>query len=1682
MPRAVNRSPIALETGQAKLWVLLVGVNHYDDAAFPSLQYSAIDCQGLAEALREATQAFPQRTIKIHHDYAIDTPTLKLVRSSLREIVKAAQYQDTVLVYFSGYGALDGESPVLCLTDTSRDAVLKTGLSVAELLDELGQCAAKHQVVWLDACHSGGMTLRGMKIPTKIPSDFPNPTCQLIELLGQRAAQSQGFYALLSCDQSQQSWEFPELGHGVFTYFLMQGLRGEAADAKGTINADGLYKYVYHQTLQYIDKTNQQLRLINQQKRGRGEIQLQPEYPLQTPKRIVEGFGELVLGVRSSALLPQHPRQAIVVETFPNHRLTIGLSKIFRNAGSFELIYYPQPGKDWTFVRETIQATLHSTETTTILLYLRGKLEETLDGESWLVLGNGERLPRSWLRQELRRSRIVQHILILDCPGAISLADWVEDLRLESNYGQCIIAAASPLNHSDLLAQTLLATLIPTDVQTGLPVAAWITQLQLALAGKMPLYAWLSGAQGVIEVLPGQMIPRHETGYDLGLCPYRGLQAFTEEDLQYFYGREALTQRLLQSIQQQACLAVVGASGSGKSSVVQAGLVAQLRQGRQIPDSDRWWIGRMCPGDRPLDALVKAFSNHPDEQLQLEDLLHQGTEGFVQWLRTRPEPMIVLVVDQFEELFTVSPAEDQRRFLSLLLDAVKYTSDRFRLVFTLRADFISAGLAIPELAPMLQRSSIFVPPTLVDDEYRTVIVRPAEQVGLTVESGLVELLLNDLNRSPGNLPLLEFVLEQLWHYRDSGKLTLKSYQQHIGGLQGALERKAQAVYESLDPAAQDCARWIFLSLTQLGDNTEDTRRRILKSDLVVSKYPRELVDRTLQALSDSKLVVVNTDEGTGNGAESSSFDSSNPSVTIEVAHEILIRHWSTLRWWLDESRNRLRVQRQIEQATQQWTQHDRQTDFLLRGVRLAEAEDLYVNYTNELSQDIQQFIQAGLKERDREQIEAKRRLRRTQQVAATIGVLGVAATGFGGIALWNQRNAQIREIQALSSSSEALLNSNTQLESMVAALKAGRQLQRLDQPWNVLPQSLKLEAISTLQQAIARTQEANRLEAHSQQVNDITISPDGQTIATASDDNTAKLWSRDGQFLRDLSGHSDRVTAISFSSGSSLIATGSADKTVRIWTREGKLLQTLTGHTDWITDVRFNPKGQLLASASRDGTIKLWRLGMPVKELQTLRGHTGWVNRISFSPDGQQLASASEDGMVKRWQAGNDAAIATFRADRDRVTSVAFSPDGKQLATSGEITTNLWNTDGTLIRTLETHTEKVNAIQFSPNGQMIATGSNDRAIRLYDLEGKSLGVLRGHGAGIMQVSFSPDGSELFTASSDKTARAWRVEPARKSLNSGLSKMATSSDGKTVAIVNSDNTIKLFQREQNQLKPLNVEFKGHTSAVTQISFSPNGFLLASSSADKTIRLWEVRTGKVVKTITGHSDRVTSVAFRPDGKILASGSADKTIRLWSVPDATLVDTLKGHDQEVTALSFSPGGHWLVSGSHDNTIRLWYPDSVASIVLGRHKLAIAALTFSPDGKTLASASWDNTLKLWTIGEAKLTQEATPHQTLMSHNGGVLALSFSPNGQVLASGSDDSTVKLWDMATGQPLKTLIGANDRVESVLFSRDGQFLLSTSNNAGLLQWDLDLTTLLKQGCDRVQNYLKSKPEQANLCSE
>ncbi|MBD1881251.1 hypothetical protein [Coleofasciculus sp. FACHB-T130] len=656
-----------------------------------------------------------------------------------------------------------------------------------------------------------------------------------------------------------------------------------------------------------------------------------------------------------------------------------------------------------------------------------------------------------------------------------------------------------------------------------------------------------------------------------------------------------------------------------------------------------------------------------------------------------------------------------------------------------------------------------------------------------------------------------------------------------------------------------------------------------------------------------------------------------------------------------------------------------------------------------------------------------------------------------------RQRAAIAEIEALSSLSQALLLSHDQLGALVAGVKAGRKLQQIE-----VSSESKTLAAGKLWQAVYSVQERNRFHGHSDWVNSVSFSPDGQMIASASSDGTVKLWRLDGTLLQTFHGHSTWVKSISFSPDGQMIASASKDGTVKLWNLDGTQVQTFRAHSALITSVSFSPDGQMIASASKDGTMKLWNLDGT--QVRTFMGHSGEVWSVSFNPDGQTLASTSDDGTVKLWRL-DGTQVRTFMGHSGEVWSVSFNPDGQTLASaSGDGTVKLWRVDGTLLQTFVGHNDGVNSLRFSPDSQTLASTSDDRTVKLWRLDGTLMQTFVGHSGGVSSVNFSSDGKMIASASGDGTVKLWTLDgtqvPTFQGHNNGAWSVSFSPDGQMIASASGDGTLKIWCRDGTQVQT----FVGHSDEVKSVSFSPDGQMIASASDDCTVKLW-CTDGTLVQTFAGHSNEVWSVSFSPDGQTLASASDDCTVKLWHT-DGTLMQTFVGHSAWVSSVSFSPDGQTLASASHDNTVKLWGLDGPLMQTFVGHNREVMSVSFSADGQMIASASYDRTVKLW-------RKDGTLVQTFVGHSKGVSSVSFSPDGQTLASASYDCTVKLWGL-DGRELQTLVGHSAWVSSVSFSPDGQTLASASKDGTVILWNLNLEDLLVRGCNWLRDYLKTNP--------
>ncbi len=1159
-------------------------------------------------------------------------------------------------------------------------------------------------------------------------------------------------------------------------------------------------------------------------------------------------------------------------------------------------------------------------------------------------------------------------------------------------------------------------------------------------------------------------------------CPYRGLLHFGPQDAEFFFGRDVFIDELYEATKTRNFIPVLGASGSGKSSVVLAGLVPRLQQ------EGHWQFTHFRPGADPFhnlaQALVPLYTPGLDQTDQiaqgkkLRAYLKNGDVSLVDVLgkirRNNPNHRVLLIADQFEEIYTLVDEETRRRFLDCLLNGLETQTSLALpstvLVTTMRADFLGNALAYPRFADVLRSVDIKIR-SMNQEELTEVIAAPAAKLEVGFEAGLVERILRDVADQPGNLPLLEFALTELWKQRTGKQLTHKAYED-IGRVEGALAKYANEKYNNLSAEEQEQVRRIFVQLVRPGEGAEDTRRIAMKGELGEESWG------LVRQLADARLVVTSRNL--------------QDQETVEVVHEALIRHWGVLRGWMDKDRVFRAWQERLRAAKGQWEATSKDAGSLLRGAVLVEVEEKLRERPEDL-RDVLEFIEESIQEKERigqaEAARRKREIRTAWRIAAGSLVAVVVSSGLGLMA-WSQKNqAELNQAESLGRYSLSLFNEHKELEAFIQAIKAGKILQ--NQHTN------NPEVLNALQIVSFQGIEYNRLVGHTSSVLSVSFSPDSKILVTGSGDRNIKLWNVEtGKEIRTLSGHTDYVNSVNFSPDGKILVTSSRDKTIKLWNIEtGKEIRTLSGHTESVLSVSFSPDSKILATGSGDRNIKLWNVETG-KEIRTLSGHTDYVNSVSFSPNGKTFASASDDKTIKLWNVETGKEIRTLSGHTKSVWSVSFSPDGKTLATSSkDKTIKLWNVETRKeIRTLSGHTNYVTSVSFSPDGKTLATGSYDKTIKLWNVEtGKELRTLSGHTNQVWSVSFSPDGKTLATGSKDKTIKLWNIE-TRKKLRTlfghtdPVESVSFSPDGKTLATGSYDKTIKLWNvKTGKEICTLS----GHTNQVWSVSFSPDGKTLATGSGDNSIKLWNVETGKKLRTLPGHTESVISVSFSPDGKTLATGSEDKSIKLWNVETGKEIRTLSGHTNSVLSVSFSPDGKTLATGSKDKSIKLWNVETGKEIrTLSGHSESISSVSFSSDSKTLVTGSWDKTIKLWNV-------EGKEIYTLSGHTRAVYSVSFSPDSKTLATGSGDRTIKLWNVETRKELRTLSGHTDFVFSVSLSPDGKTLATGSFDNTIKLWNLpdlesifNIDFLIRDNCDWVAGYLQNNPkvseEDRHLC--
>ncbi|MEK6753643.1 MAG: hypothetical protein AABZ00_15405 [Chloroflexota bacterium] len=1118
-----------------------------------------------------------------------------------------------------------------------------------------------------------------------------------------------------------------------------------------------------------------------------------------------------------------------------------------------------------------------------------------------------------------------------------------------------------------------------------------------------------------VSVLIAQISSTFQSKPFDGRCPYKGLDVFEEEDAELFFGREKLVDDLVGRVKDSRTVFVTGPSGSGKSSLVRAGLIHALKQGA-IKGSERWLYATMKPGRDPIGELGRvvsslAGSTNAEDEIRAKAIA--DVTIFARWceiaLKEGRDKRVMLFIDQFEEVFTQISNEAERvAFLNLLTNAATVENGRVIILFSMRSDFVSNCATYPQINALLNQQFVQIG-AMQPEELVSAIAQPALRVGLRIDPDLIAQIINEMKGEPGALPLMQFALKDLFDSQQEKSgviaLTLNDYLQR-GGIHKALERHADDSFSKLSKNEQELARSIFSGLIEIGRGTQDTKRTALFNELVPANTNASDVETIVQKLADARLIT--TDETAGKD-------------TVTISHEKLIDAWPWLKKLVNENRDAIALQNEISANAKEWDEHKRDNSYLYSGARLATAQEKNKNLV--LSENAQAYLKAGVKVEDDTRLRSKLVQRRV-----ITGLLSFSAIVLG-LLIFSLIQLNISRALQLGAQAQVAFAEQNYNAAGLYAYQSNliRPNDAANQVLGVLPyenfvlgkvlfgqisfvNSVAWSADGRLASGLndgtvilfdlATNQPAQTLKGHTSSVNSVAWSADGH-LASGSNDGTVILWDlATGQPAQIMRGHIVTVTSVAWSADGHL-ASGSHDNTIILWDlATGQPAQILKGHTNYISSVAWSADNRL-ASGSYDDTVILWDLATS-QPAQILKGHTSSVYSVAWSADGR-LASGSLDRTVILWDLATGQSAQILKGHTEDITSVAWSADGHLASGSYDDTVILWDlATSQPAQTLKGHINFVSSLAWSADGRL-ASGSNDGTVILWDFTtGQPAQILKGHTSSVSSAAWSAD-DRLASGSDDGTVILWDL--------------VTSQPAQTL--------------------------KGHTDSVSSVAWSADG-RLASGSNDGTVILWDLATGQPAQILKGHTGLVFSVAWSADGR-LASGSSDSTVILWDLAAGQPAQILKGHTMWVFSVAWSADGR-LASGSYDDTVILWdLATSQPAQIMRGHKGSVNSVAWSADGQ-LASGSSDDTIILWDLATGQ------PAQILKGHTNYISSVAWSADSR-LASGSYDDTIILWDLATSQPAQTLKGhtgfvhnlLHSFVTSVAWSADGRLTAGSSDS-------------------------------------
>ncbi len=1197
-------------------------------------------------------------------------------------------------------------------------------------------------------------------------------------------------------------------------------------------------------------------------------------------------------------------------------------------------------------------------------------------------------------------------------------------------------------------------------------------------------------------------LPAHVDAALVQPCPYPGLAYFGPDEANMFFGRDTAIKRLNEAVTGQSLTALVGASGTGKSSIVLAGLAPWLHR------TDHWLFSYFRIGtepDRdPFRALARSMvplyvdSTSDTERLkntkELATSLQAGEltlhDVFADCRSRNKGRRILFIADQFEEAFTLVEDEAVRqRFIDVLLagfsDPATGSSPDISLILTLRADFYGRALRYRSLADALQGHVENLGP-MNRDELQAAIVCPAREMEVSFDPGLVQTLLDDVESKPGSLPLLQFALREMWGRQANRTITRAGYDA-IGGVEGAVAQRAEMIFTALtqdgaNTQMEKAFQRLFTRLVTLGEGQEDTRRVVERRELGDEVW--HLAQRL--AGEDNRLVVTNAPASTRE--------------TAEVVHEALIRHWPKLVDWISRDRAFQSWLRQIHGSVALWLANPTDDGPLLRGSMLAQATDWLSKRRDDLSLEEQGFLAASIAVSEGRQRQARHAVVRARIAAVVFLVLFVGASlvtvGFVGVSTEAEERSQAayteaREAARQTSRAQASLakieNDRARyFEAARAALAGLTGSLTLDTnpdqlaPWAELVRTTAdsflvppLQHEDLVETAVfdsageriitashdntariwnTRTGEPiGKPLQHKSKVYKAVFDLKGERVVTASEDRTARIWdARTGEPIGQPLQHKKRIWAAVFDPAGERVVTASEDRTARIWdARTGEPIGKPLQHGDKVYTAVFDPTGERVVTASHDETAQIWdaRTGAAIR--QPLQ-HGAAVSTAVFDHTGERVVTASQDNTAQIWDARTGKPVGKPLQHGGEVGAAVFDHTGERVVTVANSTAQIWDarTGKPVGRPLQ-HRNGVYTAVFDPTGERVVTASSDKTAQIWDVRtGKPIGKPLQHGNAVYTAVFDPTGERVVTASQDKTARVWdaRIDrPIAKLLKykGAITNAMFDLTGERVVTVFDDEIALVWDTCTGEPigKPLQ-----HGGMVKNVVFDPTGKRVITMSSDTLFGFSDALTGEPIGQPLNHECAVPTSAFDATSGRVMDGCQAETALIWDARTGEPIGKPMQHKGRVTAV-FDRTGERVVTASQDSTAQIW--DARTGEPIGKplqHGGAVWAAVFDPAGERVVTASSDKTAQIWDA------RTGEPIGKPLQHGGAVWAAVFDPAGERVVTASSDKTAQIWDARTGEPIGQPLQYGNAVWAAVFDRTGERVVTASQDNTAQIWD------------------------------